>query len=153
MKCKYGDVWLTGLPWQEDTGGVQWSGQQAVQVDDLLRAATPFIAGRGNVVDNLTVPIVRTFGTAHAAARLLAEQIWDLPADGELVFYVTEGDSVLVITYPKAAWSNLTRRWLGQTALQLNFTFTVTGPPVVTTTGTEVLDLYTESGQSLTTES
>ena len=129
MKCKYGDVWLTGTPWQEGCGEVEWSADQAVDVTALIGAVTPHIAGRGNVADKVPVPISLSFPSAEAALQFCAELPWQLPADGELRFE----DGILVIVFPKAAFTNVTRQRRG-TAVDLEFEFTVTGPPVINPT-------------------
>lgn len=153
MKLKYGNQWITGVPWQEDAGGVQWSGQQLVQNVPLPRGTTPFIAGRGNVFDTITVPVVRTFSSSLKAIKHMAELPWNLPNHGELVFYEQEGDAVQTITYARAAYNGVTRRRVGQLSISINLNFTVKGAPVVNTDAELAFEIYTEDGQSLTTES
>lgn len=126
MKCKYGNTWLTGTPWQEDCGEVEWSAEQLVDVVPLIGGPTPHLAGRGNVSDRVPVPISLTFPTAEAALQFCAQLPWQLPKDGELRF--EEGS--LVIVFPKAAFNNVTRQRRG-TMVSLVFEFTVTGPPVI----------------------
>ena len=127
MKCKYGSTWLTGTPWQEACGEVEWSADQAVEVTALIGAATPRVVGRGNVADMLPVPIARNFATAEEALQFCAELPWQLPADGELRFE----EGTLEIVFPKAAFSSVTRKRKGA-AVELVFNFTVTGPPAIT---------------------
>lgn len=124
MKCKYGDVWLTGTPWQEDCGEIQWSAQQLVQVTPLIGGVTPSVVGRGNTADRIPVPIVLSLTDSAAALRHCAEIPWILPKDGALRF--EEGS--FTILYPKAAFNSVTRRRNGNSVL-LVFDFTVTGPP------------------------
>lgn len=126
MKCKYGNTWLTGTPWQEGVGEVEWSADQAVDVVPLIDAPTPYLAGRSNVADKVPVPITLSFPNAEAALQYCAELPWQLPADGELRFE----DGSLVIVFPKAAFNGVTRRRRG-TSVELVFEFTVTGPPVI----------------------
>ena len=126
MKCKYGDTWLTGTPWQEGCGEVEWSADQAVDVVALIGAAAPLVAGRGNVADKVPVPITLNFPSAEAALQFVATLPWSLPADGELRF--EEGS--LVVVYPKAAFENVKRQRRG-TAVDLVFEFTVAGPPEI----------------------
>lgn len=125
MKCKYGDVWLTGTPWQEDCGAVQWSAQQLVQVTPLIGGVTPHIAGRGNLTDRIPVPIILAVADSDAALRYCAELPWLLPTEGVLRF--EEGAS-LVISYASAVFNTVTRRRIGL-SVELVFDFTVTGPP------------------------
>lgn len=129
MKCKYGNTWLTGTPWQEGCGEVPWSADQAVDINALINAPTPYVAGRGNVADKVPVPITLSFPSAEAALQYCAELPWQLPADGELRF--EEGS--LVIVFPKAAFNNVKRQRNG-TSVELLFEFTVTGPPVINPT-------------------
>ncbi len=125
MICKYGDVWLTGTPWQEGCGEVEWSAEQAVEITALIGAATPRVVGRGNVQDSVPVPITLSFQTAEGALRYCAELPWLLPADGALRF--EEGDTIIV--FPKAAFKDVKRQRRG-TSVDLLFEFAVTGPPV-----------------------
>jgi hypothetical protein len=127
MKCKYGDVWLTGTPWQEDCGEVQWSAQQLVQVTPLVGGVTPHIAGRGNLADRIPVPIILSLADTATALRHCAELPWLLPTEGILRF--EEGS--LVIQYAKAAFNTVTRRRSGL-SVELVFDFTVSGPPTFT---------------------
>lgn len=152
MKVKYGDVWLTGVPWQEDAGVVQWNAQQVVQNQPLLRGTAPFIAGRGNVSDTLSLPIHRSFGTNLAALKHQAELPWNLPNHGTLILYEQEGSDVMTVTYSRAAFNGVTRRRVGQTGIEISINFLVKGSPTVETTSAAAFELYTESGQTLTTE-
>ena len=126
MKCKYGNTWLTGTPWQEGCGEVEWSADQVVDVVPLIGAPTPYLAGRGNVSDKVPVPIRLSFQSAEAALQYCAELPWQLPADGALRFE----DGSLVIVFPKASFTNLKRQREG-TSVELVFEFTVTGPPSI----------------------
>jgi hypothetical protein len=126
MKCKYGDTWLTGEPWQEGAGLVEWSAEQLVEVTGIIGADTPRVAGRGNVSDRVPVPVSRQFETAEAALAFLVALPWDLPADGELRF--EEGSKVVV--FPVAAFNTVRRSRRGA-AVSLVFEFTVAGPPVI----------------------
>lgn len=129
MKCKYGSTWLTGVPWQEGAGVVEWTGDQLVDVVALIGANAPKITGRGNVADRVPVPVVRNFETTEEALQFLAELPWQLPKDGELRF--EEGS--LVVVYPKAAF-NTVRRSRNGASVTLVFEFTVGGPPTINLT-------------------
>jgi hypothetical protein len=126
MKCKYGETWLTGTPWQEGVGTVEWSADQLVDVVAIIAASTPKITGRGNVSDRVPVPVSREFSTPEAALEFLVSLPWDLPADGELRF--EEGS--LVVVFPKAAFTQVRRARRG-VSVSLVFEFTVAGPPVI----------------------
>lgn len=126
MKCKYGSTWLTGAPWQEGCGEVEWTAEQLVDVVALIGASTPKISGRGNVADRVPVPLVRNFETAEAALQFLVELPWQLPKDGELRF--EEGS--LVVVFPKAAFTGLKRSRRGS-SVTVVCEFTVGGPPAI----------------------
>lgn len=126
MKCKYGDVWLTGTPWQEDCGEVAWSADQEVDVMAIIDAATPRITGRRNVADSVPVPISRTFSSAEEALQFCAELPWQLPAQGTL--RLEEGG--LVVVFPAAAFKNVKRQRQGL-LVQVTYEFTVAGPPAI----------------------
>ena len=127
MKCKFGNYWITGTPWQESCGEVEWSAEQLVEVVALIGAATPLVKGRGNVSDSVPVPVSMTFPTAEAALQHCAELPWLLPADGELRFE----ENSLVIVFPKAAFNGVKRKRRGGASVDLVFEFTVTGPPAI----------------------
>jgi hypothetical protein len=126
MKCKYGDTWLTGAPWIEGAGVVEWSAEQLVEVTGIIGSATPRIVGRGNVSDRVPVPVARQFDSAEDALEFLVELPWQLPASGELRF--EEGS--LVVVFPNAAFNTVRRSRRGA-AVSLVFEFTVAGPPVI----------------------
>lgn len=126
MNCKYGDIWLTGAPWQEDAGAVDWTAEQLVDVVALIGADTPKIKGRGNVADRVPVPIVRNFATPEAALQFIAELPWQLPKDGELRFE----EGTLVMVFPKAAFTGLKRSRKG-VSVDVVCEFTVSGPPAI----------------------
>jgi hypothetical protein len=126
MKCKYGDTWLTGEPWQEGAGKVEWSAAQLVDVVAIIGAPTPKITGRGNVSDRVPVPVSREFATPEDALEFLVELPWLLPAQGELRF--EEGS--LVVVFPVAAFTGVKRSRNG-VAVSLVYEFTVAGPPVI----------------------
>lgn len=151
MRCKYGDIWLTGLPWNEDCGEIVWSASQLVEVTPLVRAVTPFLAGRGNVAEQLPVPIVIQNNDVLDALQYIVELPWLLPSEGTLVFVETTPTNELTITYPLAAWNGVQRQRIGS-ALVLTFNFTITGPPEFSYAAPSGLNLKTESGKSLLTE-
>ncbi len=151
MRCKYGDIWLTGLPWNEDCGEIVWSASQLVEVTPLVRAVTPFLAGRGNVAEQLPVPIVLQSDDVFTALRYIIELPWLLPTQAALVFIESAEGNTLTITYPLAAWNGVQRRRLG-TALELTYNFTITGPPTFEFADQSVLNLTTESSESIFTE-
>jgi hypothetical protein len=126
MKCKYGDIWLTGTPWQEGAGAVEWTAEQLVDVVSLIGANTPKISGRGNVADRVPVPLVRNFNTPEDALQFIAELPWQLPKDGELRFE----EGTLVVVFPKAAFTGLKRRRTG-VSVDVVCEFTVSGPPTI----------------------
>jgi len=155
VRCKYGTddeaVWLTGLPWQEDVGPIQWQGQQSVQVTPIIGSASPVIRSFGNKADTLPVPIVLGFENEMAALRYCAEILWNLPGSGTLVFIDQAGTEQLTITYPNAAFQNVSRKREGR-AVSLTFTFVVSGPPTFLATSAAPLRIESESGSPLTTE-
>lgn len=126
MKCKYGDTWLTGTPFHEGCGLVEWTAEQLVDVVALIGANTPKISGRGNVADRVPVPVVRNFATPEIALQFIVELPWLLPKEGTLRFE-EEG---LVVVFPKAAFSTVRRSRVGVSA-RMVFEFTVSGPPTI----------------------
>ena len=152
MKCKYGDMWLTGTPWQEDCGAVQWSAQQAVSLIPLIGGVSPSLRGMGNVADQLPVPVVLQLGNEMDALRYVAELPWLVPKQGALLFTEQVGTTKLSILYATAVWNGVQRQRSGA-AVILIYNFTVKGPPTFTVAGDAPLDLAAESGETLTTES
>lgn len=151
MKCKYGNLWLTGTPWQEDCGAVQLSAQQLASVIPLIGAASPSVRGMGNVVDTLPVPIILQLASELDVLRYIAELPWLLPNSGTLLLSEQIGTVKLEILYATAIWTGVQRSRSGTAAI-LTYNFTVKGPPTFTVTGSAPLDLADESGSSLTTE-
>lgn len=117
---------MTGEPWQEGAGVVEWSAEQLVDVTALIGASTPKITGRGNVSDRIPVPVVRSFSTPAAALQFLVELPWQLPKDGELRFE----EGTLVVVFPKAAF-NTVKRVRNGASVTLVFEFSVSGPPTI----------------------
>jgi hypothetical protein len=156
MRCRYGTgdeaTWLTGLPWQEDVGEIQWQGQQATSATPIIGSATPSIRSLGNAADTLPVQIVLGFDSELEALRYCAEILWDLPGAGQLVFIDQAGTEQLTITYPKAVFANVTRNRKGR-SVHLAYNFIVTGPPSISVVSDAPLRIYSESGQPITTES
>lgn len=144
-------VWLTGVPWQEDVGEIQWRGQQLASVTPLIGSATPSIRGMGNFTDTLPVPVSLSFADDLSALRYCAEVLWILPRHGELVFIDQRDSAMLTITYPRAAFQNVDRKRIG-TAVDLLFTFVVKGPPAFELVSDAPARIYTESGTPITTE-
>lgn len=151
MKCKYGDRWLTGTPWQEDCGSVLWSAQQLVNVAPIFRAGTPNIRGRGNVTDILPVPIVLQLSSPLEALAYLAELPWTLADSGELRFEEILGVDRLTIVYPTAAWQGVDRQRIGECAVELTYQFVVSGPPTIVT-DQPAITLETDTGLPITDE-
>jgi hypothetical protein len=153
MQCKYADVWLTGLPWQEDCGAVQLSLQQLIDAAPLFRSATPFVEARGNRAGTIAVPVILDKGNWMTALQYCHEIFWLLPGSGELVFIEQWGTDVLTITYPFAALQSSEPSRVGQEGVQVTHTFVLKGAPTFdTVTGAE-LRITTETGAAITTES
>jgi hypothetical protein len=144
--------WLTGTPFNEDAGAIVLSGRAAVQVADLVRGTTPYIAGRGNKAITLPVPISLEFADWREALRYAHEHFFLLPLDGELHFREQWGTEVVEIDYPNAALQSTQSRRIGQSTVETVYTFIVAGPPTFTLTGDAPLRIYSESGEALTTE-
>lgn len=121
-------MWLTGTPGQEGCGEVPWTAEQLVDVASLIGGVSPYVAGRGNLTDALSVPITLSFPSATGALEYCATLPWSLPADGELRFE----DGALIVVFPKGAFTNLKRKRCGR-SVELVYEFTVTGPPTVET--------------------
>jgi hypothetical protein len=171
MKCRYETTWLTGTPWQEDCGEVQWQAAQQIQQDALIRASTPFLASRGNALDTIIVPIALQHADQGAALSHIAQLPWALPGQGLPYFADTIGNVTTHIFFPAAAWQGCRRKRTG-IASELEFSFAVLGPPTINTTTSGVtppdehstgvpanalraengLPLLTESGQFILVE-
>lgn len=149
MRCKYGDQWLTGTPFQEECGEVTWNGSQQAEPVPLVDAETPAIDSYGNRLDQLPVPIVLQCESELDALRRAAELVWTLPGTGILMFEEQRGANKVTITYPNAAFQNVRRQRFG-TAVQFQFAFLVSGPPeIVVEDDTEIIS--GEDGHLLTT--
>jgi hypothetical protein len=153
VQCKYGDVWLTGTPWQEDCGLLVPRGRASVQVEDLVRAGTPFVAGRGNKVVSLEVPVVMLHADWMLALRYCHEVFWNLPDDGALVFTEQKETELYTITYALAALESSEPQREGEIAVKVVHRFIVTGPPTFDYVGDAELRIQTEEGQNIITES
>lgn len=155
MRCRYGTgpaaTWLTGLPWQEDVGEIQWQGQQATSATPIIGSATPSIRSFGNATDTLPVQIVLGFDSEIEALRYCADILWSLPGSGQLVFIDQTGTQQLTITYPKAVFQSVIRKREGRT-VHITYNFLVTGPPSNSVVSNAPLRIYSESGQPITTE-
>ena len=152
MRCKYGNVWLTGLPWYEDCGEVIWDAAQAVDVKPLVRSSEPYIRGMGNRTESLPVPVILQAPSELDALRYIADLPWTLPDNGSLVFIEQFGTVKLTITYTKAAFQKVTRRRVG-VSVEAVYSFIITGRPTFETDGAAPLRITTEDGNYLTTES
>lgn len=160
MQVRYGSeadgwVWLTGTPWSEDAGLVPLSAEQLIQQDGLLRGASPFLCGRGNVVDTISVPVIRTFLNNAAALRHNVELPWILPNDGALEFYERDGATQVVkVVYETAAWRGVERKRVGAVGVSLVFNFVVAKRPAITTENYTESPIYimSESGEYIRTE-
>lgn len=153
MQCKYGNVWLTGTPWQEDAGLLVPRGRALVDVADLFRAVTPFVKGRGNKAATLDIPVVLQLGDWQTALRYCHEVFWNLPDDGELYLLEQWGDEQLTITYPLAALAGTEPERAGESAVKVLHRFILTGPPSFGTVSGAPLRIMTEDGQNIITES
>lgn len=151
MRCKYGDHWLTGTPWNEDCGEVGWSAQQVTEVVPLVGAQTPFLAGHGNASEQISVPIILQEDDTLAALHYLVSLPWTLPTEDTLIFVEETSSNKLTITFPLAAWTGMQRKRIGS-AIEVTYTFVVTGPPTYAWQDTSGLKLYSEDGQPLLTE-
>ncbi|MEB3207323.1 MAG: hypothetical protein VKK63_00210 [Synechococcus sp.] len=131
MKCEYDNVWLTGTPWQENCGEVEWSNTREVDIIPILGANTPFLRGRGNAVERIPVPIVLQFPNELAALNYCATNVWTLGHQGVLKFEEENAATRLTITFSNAVLEDAVRHRSG-TSVRVEYTFVVNGPPSIT---------------------
>tara|TARA_R110000868_G_scaffold365493_1_gene628387 strand:+ start:93 stop:479 length:387 start_codon:yes stop_codon:yes gene_type:complete len=127
MQCTYAGIPLTGTPWQEGAGDVEWKASQSIEITPVIDAATPSLVGRKNLFDVIQFSINLGFESYDAAASHCATFIWSLPTSGTLV--LNTGTSVL--TYAKAVFSRIERQVLGEGLVAYSYSFTAQGPPTV----------------------
>lgn len=151
MKCKYGSIWLTGTPWQEDCGELTWDASQPVELLDLVRAVTPYIDAQGNLAESLPVPVTLNLGSELQVLDYIAKLPWLLPTKGELRFEETRGLYTWRCIYPDAAWVSCRRVRKGE-SLDVVYQFVVTGPPETSLYLSNPNTLITEDGDALIIE-
>jgi len=124
-KVKYGDIWLAAGD-DEYVDGFHVSGRWAVQVAELLRAASVKVFGRGNRKTEVQFSINRQFDTV--AACQLGQLIYpqSLPASGTVLFYLQDGS---VLTAPNAVVETLEMpKYRG---LSLDISYSIIFPQII----------------------
>jgi len=129
MRCKYGNVWLTGVAWQEEMEDAPLRFTQSVEVFSLVEATDAVIETYGNRVVEIPVPVLLAKESKFDAADYLHGLREMLPASGALRFIEEVGESRLAITYASACFQNAIAIRRGD-SIGVQYTFLVTAEPV-----------------------
>lgn len=156
MQCTYGEMSLTGVPWQEGCGKIDLDGAQLVQADPLVRSQSVYLKGRGNRVLTISFPVWLEIGDELDAAAYCHNLLWKLPSDGPLEFVETRGGRTLRIRYTLAAFQKVVPERESQ-SVGVRYTFAVSAAPEITRhfnlAAESGADFITEDGKNLITES
>jgi len=128
MKCKYGDIWLTGEAPGEEMRENLLRLTQALATPPIGGASGASLQAYGNRWAELPVTLIQEHAGDLEALLYIHTLPWLLPESATLL--LEEGTRSW--SYAVAAWSNLQAVRDKGPAVALQITFAVTGPATIT---------------------